>query len=224
MQFEKRVIDGLILPLIVCIVGGVLLIVIAGAFAKCGTESDVLDPSNTAIPEPGSLPSPSPTFTITFYENDALHTTTSSETNDSGNLSSLPNPIRANHIFDGWFKSDGTKVTTFTVFTDNTTVFAKWTYVPPPSPSPPPEPILVTVTRGIPQDFLSGRVRIHVRSIQLGHNGIFYYNMPSGDITIDGNLKSFHDASEGFTFSTSSFSVQLQNTSMSTVEFRITQY
>ena len=46
-------------------------------------------------------------------------------------LSSLPSASRSKHSFDGWYteKSGGTKVTTDTVFSANTTVCAHWTYI-----------------------------------------------------------------------------------------------
>ncbi len=38
----------------------------------------------------------------------------------------LPIAIKANYIFKGWFDSFGNQITTETVFTENTTVYAKW--------------------------------------------------------------------------------------------------
>ena len=74
---------------------------------------------------------PAPTeFTITFDGNrgtpsDGSMTTTNQK------LSSLPSASRrGSYSFDGWYtgKSGGTKVTTDTVFSANTTVYAHWTY------------------------------------------------------------------------------------------------
>ena len=45
-------------------------------------------------------------------------------------LSSLPSASRSKHSFNGWYteKNGGTKVTTDTVFSANTNVYAHWTY------------------------------------------------------------------------------------------------
>ncbi len=53
-------------------------------------------------------------------------------TGADGRLTSLPTPTRSDYRFDGWFtaKNGGTKVTTETVFTVNTTIYAYWTYTP----------------------------------------------------------------------------------------------
>ena len=50
-------------------------------------------------------------------------------TNQSGKLSSLPDqPTLDGYTFDGWYTETvgGTKITTSTVFTSNTTVYAHW--------------------------------------------------------------------------------------------------
>lgn len=51
--------------------------------------------------------------------------------NAEGKLSVLPTPTRSNHTFDGWFTAatGGEKVTTDTVFTQDTTIYAHWTAV-----------------------------------------------------------------------------------------------
>ena len=52
-------------------------------------------------------------------------------TNLSGKLESTPEqPTMTGYTFDGWYteKSGGTKITTDTVFSANTTVYAHWTY------------------------------------------------------------------------------------------------
>ena len=49
-------------------------------------------------------------------------------TNKNGTLESLPtSPTKDGHIFDGWFTSDGVKITTSSVFKADTNVFAHWT-------------------------------------------------------------------------------------------------
>ena len=82
-----------------------------------------------AIFEKDAPPAPAE-FTITFDGNrgtpsDGSMTTTNQK------LSSLPSASRrGSYSFDGWYtgKSGGTKVTTDTVFSANTTVYAHWTY------------------------------------------------------------------------------------------------
>lgn len=45
---------------------------------------------------------------------------------DNNTLTSLPTAQKENHSFLGWYTSGGTKVSTKTQFTANTTVYAKW--------------------------------------------------------------------------------------------------
>ena len=73
---------------------------------------------------------PAPTeFTIIFDGNDGTPSV-GSMTTANQKLSSLPSASRSKHSFDGWYteKSGGTKITTDTVFSANTTVYAHWTY------------------------------------------------------------------------------------------------
>ncbi len=60
-------------------------------------------------------------------------------TGADGKLASLPTPTRSDYNFDGWFTaaSGGTQVTTSTVFTQNTTIYAHWTYTGGNGPSSP---------------------------------------------------------------------------------------
>jgi len=53
-----------------------------------------------------------------------------STTNPNGTLVSLPTPTKAGNTFNGWFTAatDGEKVTGSTVFTKNSTIYARWTY------------------------------------------------------------------------------------------------
>ena len=72
-------------------------------------------------------------FTVTFDPNGgALPAGQSAAltTGADGKLAALPaNPVREGYAFDGWFTqpSGGTAVTTATVFTEDTTVYAHWT-------------------------------------------------------------------------------------------------
>ena len=73
----------------------------------------------------------SPTeFTITFDGNGGT-LSVGSMTTTNQKLASLPSASRSgSYSFDGWYtkKSGGTKITTDTVFSANTTVYAHWTY------------------------------------------------------------------------------------------------
>ncbi|MCL2689025.1 MAG: InlB B-repeat-containing protein [Chitinispirillia bacterium] len=73
-----------------------------------------------------------PTYTITFNPQSGTVTPTTAVTGTNGRLASLPAPTRTDYEFDGWFTEAeaGTEVTTATVFTVNTTIFAQWTALP----------------------------------------------------------------------------------------------
>ncbi len=71
------------------------------------------------------------TATITFNANGGSVSPTSALTGADGKLSSLPTPTRSgSYSFSGWFTlaSGGTAVTTATEFTENTEIYAHWTY------------------------------------------------------------------------------------------------
>lgn len=73
---------------------------------------------------------PTPTeYTVTFDGNDGTPSV-GSMTTANQKLTSLPDASRSKHSFDGWYteKSGGTKITTDTVFSANTTVYAHWTH------------------------------------------------------------------------------------------------
>ena len=73
---------------------------------------------------------PAPTeYTVTFDGNDGTPSVGSMTTTNQ-KLTSLPDASRTKHSFDGWYteKSGGTKITTDTVFSANTTVYAHWTH------------------------------------------------------------------------------------------------
>ncbi len=94
-----------------------------------------------------------PTYTITFDANGGTVSPTSGVTFTNGTLSRLPIPTRTGYTFGGWFKESAftTAVTTSTVFTADTTIFAKWTEgggSPQPSGSPGGN---VVITQTIPQ-------------------------------------------------------------------------
>lgn len=70
------------------------------------------------------------TFTITFNPNGGTVSTATSTTNSTtGTLFSLPTPTKTGYTFDGWYdaQTGGSKVTTSTVFTQDTTIYAQFT-------------------------------------------------------------------------------------------------
>ena len=78
-----------------------------------------------------------PNVTITFDANGGSVQPTSATTVNY-KLASLPTPTRSGYVFDGWFtqETDGEEVTTDTVFIEETTIYAHWSYAPTPvSPS-----------------------------------------------------------------------------------------
>ena len=84
----------------------------------CGYERTVTPPAPTE-------------FIVTFDGNGGMPSVGSMTTTDQ-KLPSLPNASRrGSYSFDGWYtkKSGGTKITTDTVFSANTTVYAHWTYI-----------------------------------------------------------------------------------------------
>ena len=71
-----------------------------------------------------------PTYTVTLHANGGSVSRASVTTGADGKLASLPTPTRSSYSFNGWYteKNGGAKVTTDTVFSANTTVYAHWTY------------------------------------------------------------------------------------------------
>ena len=81
-----------------------------------------------AIFEEDATPTPTE-YTVTFDGNDGTPSV-GSMTTTKQKLTSLPDASRSKHSFNGWYteKSGGTKITTDTVFSANTTVYAHWTH------------------------------------------------------------------------------------------------
>ncbi len=77
-------------------------------------------------------------FTITFDPNGGKVHPRSAETGLDGTLRRLPTPEREDYVFEGWYtgKHWGRKVTLRTVFDEDTTVYARWSYRPADSDSP----------------------------------------------------------------------------------------
>lgn len=80
---------------------------------------------------------PDKTYTITFDPNGGTVVPTSVKTTVDGKLTSLPTPIRTNYSFQGWYTAanGGNIVTTDTVFTQDTAVYAHWNYIGSSGPS-----------------------------------------------------------------------------------------
>ena len=74
-------------------------------------------------------------FTITF--DIGTSSPVMMKTDASGKLAELFTPAREGYTFDGWYteKTGGTKISTDTVFTTSTTVYAHWSTAPAPTPS-----------------------------------------------------------------------------------------
>ena len=86
---------------------------------------------------------PAPTEFIVTFDGNGGTPSVGSMTTTNRKLTSLPSASRrGSYSFDGWYteKSGGTKITTATVFSANTTVYAHWAYIggytPPVRPRP----------------------------------------------------------------------------------------
>ena len=87
-------------------------------------------PESNVVLQPVFVKYQTTEFTITFDGNGGTPSGGSMTTTDQ-KLPSLPSASRSgSYSFDGWYteKSGGTKITTDTVFSANTTVYAHWTY------------------------------------------------------------------------------------------------
>jgi len=96
------------------------------------TYIETANRANTGfIPLPVTVNKTAYTYTITFDPKGGSVNPASAQTDTDGKLSSLPTPVRNNYSFDGWFTSEtgGTQISTSTIFTANTTVYAQWNYI-----------------------------------------------------------------------------------------------
>ena len=68
------------------------------------------------------------TYIVTFDAGDGSVTPASGTTGTDGKLASLPMPTRSGYLFFGWFDAPtgGNRVTTDTVFTTDSTIYARW--------------------------------------------------------------------------------------------------
>ncbi len=67
-------------------------------------------------------------YNITFDYNDGATASVTEKTKSNGKLASLPTPTRIGYLFDAWYDAvaAGNKVDTNTVFTSDTTIYARW--------------------------------------------------------------------------------------------------
>ena len=83
------------------------------------------------VEEKQTPPTPGTTYTVTFDPNGGTLTGASTaETDEDGTLGALPgDPTREGYTFDGWYtaKTDGDKVDTDRVYSEDTTLYAHWT-------------------------------------------------------------------------------------------------
>ena len=68
-------------------------------------------------------------YTVTFDATGGSGVTSKVSVSKDGTLSSLPTPTRTGYTFNGWYtaRTGGTKVTTSTKFTSDSTIYARWT-------------------------------------------------------------------------------------------------
>jgi uncharacterized protein (TIGR02145 family)/uncharacterized repeat protein (TIGR02543 family) len=86
----------------------------------------------TTPPQP-----PQNAYSITFNANGGTVTPASANTNNNGQLTSLPTPTRSGYTFDGWYTAatGGTTVNESRVYTADATIYARWTAEPVTPPS-----------------------------------------------------------------------------------------
>lgn len=128
----------------------------AGTFSAAYTHSDTANYNVVKQNLTITVKTAETTYTVTFNANGGTANTASAETKADGTLASLPTPTRSGYTFNGWYTSagGGTKVTTATVFSSDTVIYAQWTespgggYIPgtPGTPSTPAEPATPPVT------------------------------------------------------------------------------
>ena len=95
---------------------------VIGLKGKCITESDGTTPARNVVIGVAKK------YTVTYNTNGGTLPEHTATTNSSGKLTSLPNPTYAGYVFKGWYDAvtGGNRITTDTVFTQNTTIYAQW--------------------------------------------------------------------------------------------------
>ena len=92
------------------------------------------DIAYTVAAEEINTPPVSKTFTITLNaDGGSLSEESTLITDENGRLTFLPNPTRSGYTFDGWFTAENETVSTETIFTEDTTIYAHWTKITTPS-------------------------------------------------------------------------------------------
>jgi uncharacterized repeat protein (TIGR02543 family) len=102
-----------------------------GSFTVPPPEEFVFGESGTAVEANTTLYLKwIPIYTVAFNANNGTVTPSTGTTELDGTLVSLPTPTRDDYTFNGWFteETDGTQVTTSTVFSANATIYAQWTF------------------------------------------------------------------------------------------------
>lgn len=89
-------------------------------------------PTPTPIPTDTPTPTPIPIFRLTFDANGGTVSEKEREILENNAYGSLPSGTRDYYTFDGWYTaaSGGSKVSSDTVITGNTTLYAHWTQNP----------------------------------------------------------------------------------------------
>ena len=122
---------------------------------------------------------------ITFDTGDEYYASYGGKSSNGGTLSTLPTPTRIGYTFNGWYtaESGGDRITTSTVFTDDTTVYAHWiakTYTVTLDPNNGSTTTTITVTFG------SAYAKLPTPSLD-GYDFKGWYTAPDGGTLIDNN-------------------------------------
>jgi len=102
------------------------------ALVANATSANISDPVILLdMDENGTYETPYGAYTITFDANGGSGSAASAVTGVDGTLDSLPTASRGGYRFNGWYtaRSGGEQVTTAFVFTEDTTIYAQWTYI-----------------------------------------------------------------------------------------------
>ena len=97
-----------------------------------GNGNEIIVGADNTFAMPGSDVTVEATFAldqkiqVSFDPNSGSCGTPSSELDPGSSLDSIPSADREDYLFLGWYTKDGTPVTDDTVFTESTTVYARW--------------------------------------------------------------------------------------------------
>ena len=97
-----------------------------------GNGNEIIVGADNTFAMPGSDVTVAATFAldqkiqVSFDPNSGSCGTPSSELDPGSSLDSIPSAGREGYLFLGWYTEDGTPVTDDTVFTESTTVYARW--------------------------------------------------------------------------------------------------